>query len=182
MNQSQVTVGELELKYQAAPATLSPDVEIGDVLEVLEMIASCRTGECDFELLAHLGKTSVPKLCLILETCELLLLTRTNEKGIVYLTELGATFEQQPESRTRIMKERLSKIEPFLSAIELTNRKASTSTTEIVDMLDKKGTKWRDESDELNADVVHSLLVDWALTTGLLKYDGRADRFFKPPD
>ncbi|MCL4518112.1 MAG: AAA-associated domain-containing protein, partial [Thaumarchaeota archaeon] len=174
---SQATLGKGQ--SHAALLLLPADVEPEQVIEVLVVIATNKPGARLFELSARSKKRSIEYLLPILKTAELLHLIKIDEKGIVSLTELGAKFHELPSSRVQILREQLSLIEPFHTAIELATRRTGVSIAEIVEGLDRKGIRWHESDEEINLAIVHNLLVRWSIIGNLLTYDGRTAKFKK---
>ncbi len=113
----------------------------------------------------------------ILDTAEMLGLVK-NEDGEVYLTEFGQKFQKTAKSKVRLLRDQLSGIEPFRTALDLTSHNRSTTAREVAEALLEKGLKWH-YNHELNESLISALLIHWAIYAGLLNYDGKKGKFQK---
>ena len=116
----------------------------------------------------------------ILDTTEMLGLIEV-KKGIVSLTQLGLRFHKTHRNKIRLIKEQLSKLEPFKTAFEFSFHARSFSSTEVAENLSDRGIRWHHEPD-LNEAVVHGLLVHWAIYAGVLRYNGKTGKFERARD
>ncbi len=113
----------------------------------------------------------------ILDTGELLGLVKV-EKGDISLTEFGLKFQKTSKNKVRLLKDQLSKLEPFKTALELVAQKGRTSTTEVAEFLWGKDIRWH-HTPEINEKLVQTLLIHWAIYAGLLSYNGKTGKFLK---
>jgi len=101
-----------------------------------------------------------------------------SEKGDVFLTELGHKFQKASKNKVRMLKDRLSSIEPFRTALELASRSKWVTAEQVADTLSEIGIKWHYQP-ELNESLIKALLVHWTIYGGLMNYDGKSGRFQK---
>ncbi|MGA8903494.1 MAG: AAA-associated domain-containing protein [Candidatus Bathyarchaeia archaeon] len=113
----------------------------------------------------------------ILDAGELLGLVKS-EKGEVSLTEFGLKFQKTSKNKIRIIREQLSRIEPFKTALELSSKKRFISAGEVAEELTRRDIRWHHEP-ELNEALVKAMLIHWAIYAGLLTYDGKTGKFQK---
>ncbi len=151
-------------------------VRAGQVISLVEVTGGIG-GEVDAPRLADELGADIAVLLPILDAAEMLGLVRS-EKGDVYLTDLGHKFQETSTNKVRILKERLASIEPFRTALELASQKNYITADEVADALKEMGIKWHYQP-ELNETLVKTLLIHWAIYAGLLKYDGKSNRFQK---
>lgn len=115
----------------------------------------------------------------MLDAAELLGLVKT-ENGTVVLTEFGHRFQKTLTNKVRLLRERLSEIEPFRTALEMASRRRDVQSEDIAEELDTEGIRWHHQ-DDVNQSLVQALLLHWAVSAGLLTYDGRTGKFKKAP-
>jgi hypothetical protein len=84
----------------------------------------------------------------------------------VLITSLGSEFAKASEAKVRIIRSGLSRMEPFRTALHLLSRSKSVSALEVAESLGVM--KERD---------VLSLLIEWAISSGLLRYNGKTREF-----
>jgi len=95
------------------------------------------------------------------------------------LTHLGSKFYHAPRNKVHLVKQQISKIEPFKSAFELATH--GVSSAEVTQDLSERGIIWHHEP-ELNEAAIHSLLIHWAIYAGLLRYNGKNRKFQRHRD
>jgi len=100
------------------------------------------------------------------------------EKGEVYLTDAPLSLMSTPDAMTKILKGRLSGVEPFRSALELAAKGKPFTAAEVAAALANRSLEWH-HLPETNESRVKSLLVDWAINSNLLKYSGKSGTFEK---
>jgi hypothetical protein len=93
----------------------------------------------------------------------------------VFLTDLGLGFlKAEFQIKLAILRSRLRKTEPLASTIELLSKKS-------------KGANSKDVSEELTRRYgigefdpgrTRHVLIEWGVSTGLIEYDGRDDKFY----
>lgn len=113
----------------------------------------------------------------ILDAGEILGLIKV-EKGVVALTDFGSKFQKATKNKVRLVRDQLSKIEPFQTALEIGGREHLFTSVEVAEALSKRGIRWHHEP-EVNEAVVHGLLVRWAIYAALLQYNGKTEKFQK---
>lgn len=154
------------------PAT----VRAGQVISLVE-VAGGIGGKVDIPKLADELGADIAVLLPILDGAEMLGLVRT-EKGDVHLTELGLKFQKTSKNKVRVIKDRLAAIEPFRTAVELASRGKSIKASQVADLLAEMGLKWHYQP-EINESLIKALLIHWAISGDLLKYDGKSGKFQK---
>ena len=154
------------------PAT----VRGGQVISLVEVTGSIG-GKVDAPKLADELGADIAVLLPILDAAEMLGLVRS-EKGDVHLTELGHRFQRTSKEKLKILKDRIGAIEPFRTAVELASRGKPITASQVSESLAEIGLKWHYQPD-INESLIHTLLIHWAIYSGLLKYDGKSGKFQK---
>jgi hypothetical protein len=152
------------------PAT----VRAGQVISLVEVTGGIG-GKVDVPKLADELGADIAVLLPILDGAEMLGLIRA-EKGDVHLTELGLKFQKTSKNKVRVLKERLETIEPFRTAMELAVHGKQIKASQVAESLAEMGLKWHYQP-EMNEALIKALLIHWAITPGLLKYDGKSGKF-----
>ena len=121
-------------------------------------------------------QTDVDQILPIVKAAELLGFVKVSD-GECEVTEIGAKLTtSRSDIQKQIIKERISRIEPFATALQLAEESPEGFTAEdVAEKLSKKGNKYCID----NIDELHELLVDWLLYTELLEYDGDSRTFKK---
>ncbi len=158
------------------PVIMPANVRAGQIVALVEITGGLGS-TIDVSKLADEFAANIETLLPILDTAELLGLVRT-EKGDVSLTEFGARFQKTTKNKVRLLRETLSHIEPFKTALELANRKRSISVHEIAEALQERALRWH-HNDEMNEALIQTMLIHWAIYAGMLTYDGRVGKFQK---
>ena len=151
-------------KTHAMPA----DVRAGQVISLVEVTGGLGANVDASRLADELG-ANVAVLLPILDAAELLGLVRT-EKGDIYLTEFGLRFQKTSKNKVRLLTDRLAKIEPFKTTVELAAKYGEVTTSQVARSLAERGVTWH-HNPELNESLVRALLIHWALYAGLLTYN-----------
>ncbi|HYB03919.1 MAG TPA: AAA-associated domain-containing protein, partial [Nitrososphaerales archaeon] len=115
------------------PQIMPANVRAGQILGLVEVVGGLGTAVDAAKLADEFGADLVTLLP-ILDTGELLGLVKV-EKGDISLTEFGLKFQKTSKNKVRLLKDQLSKIEPFKTALELAAQKRSVSTGEIAEIL-----------------------------------------------
>lgn len=152
------------------------NVRGGQVISLVS-IAGEMGGRVDTPKLADELGADLAVLLPIIDAAEMLGLVRT-EKGDVYLTEFGQKFQKTPKNRLVMVKDRIAMIEPFRTALQLAAKGKPFRAEEVADELMEMGLKWHYQP-EINEKLVNTLLIHWAIYAGLLKYDGKSEKFQK---
>jgi hypothetical protein len=151
------------------------NVRAGQVLGLVEIVGGLGTAVDAAKLADELGGDLVTLLP-ILDTGEMLGLVKV-DKGDISLTEFGLKFQKTSKYKVRLLKDQLSKIEPFRTALEIVAQKASTSAADVAEVLWEKDIRWH-HTPEINEKLVQTLLIHWAIYAGLLSYNA-SGRFQK---
>jgi hypothetical protein len=154
------------------PAT----VRAGQVISLVEVTGGIG-GKMDVPKLADELGADIAVLLPILDGAEMLGLVRT-EKGVVHLTELGLRFQKTVKNKVKVLKERLATIEPFRTAVELASHGRPIKAHQVAESLEEMGLKWHYQPD-INESLIRALLIHWAISAGLLTYDGKSGKFLK---
>jgi hypothetical protein len=145
-----------------------PDVRAGQVISLVEVTGSLGSTIDASRLADELG-ADIAVLIPILDTAEMLGLVKS-ENGDITLTEFGHRFQKTARRKVQMLRELLSHIEPFRTAIELASREGSVSSAEVTDALAERGITWHHEPEQ-NQSIVQTLLIHWAIYAGLLTYN-----------
>jgi len=151
-------------------------VRAGQVISLVE-VAGGIGGRVDAPKLADELGADLGVLLTIMDAAEMLGLVRM-EKGDVYLTELGLKFQKTSTNKVKILKERLANIEPFRTALELASKRKSVTAREVAEDLAEMGMRWH-YLPEMNETLIKTLLIHWSIYAGLLRYDGKSEKFQK---
>ncbi len=152
------------------PANVRP----GQVISLVEVTGGLGSRVDTSTLADELG-ADLAVLLPILDAAELLGLVNS-VRGEVILTDFGAEFQKAVKNKVTMLKERLVKIEPFRTAVELAKRNGEITTRDVADELSLEGLKLHHQ-DDLNLTLIQALLLHWGIRSGLLKYDGRTGAF-----
>jgi NitT/TauT family transport system ATP-binding protein len=147
-------------------------VRTGQIMGLVEVTAELGA-LTDFASLADELGDDIDTLLPILDTAEMLGLVEV-KKGIVSLTHLGLKFHHASRNKMHLVKQQISRLEPFKTAIELAAH--GVSSAEVAGDLSERGMVWHHEQ-ELNEAAVQSLLIHWAIFAGLLRYSGKNGKF-----
>ncbi len=158
----------------SGPLLMPANVRAGQVLGLVETVGGLGTMVDVAKLADEFGSDLVTFLP-ILDTGEMLGLIKV-EKGDISLTEFGHKFQKTSKNKVRLLKERLSQIEPFKTALELAAQKGSVSTVEICEALWERGIKWH-HAPQINETLVQTMLIHWAIYADLLSYNGKTGKF-----
>jgi hypothetical protein len=159
------------------PPVMPANVRAGQVLGLVEITGGLGTA-IDLAKLADEFGADLVTLLPILDTGEMLGLIKV-DKGEVRLTEFGLKFQKTSKHKVKLLKEQLSKIEPFRTALKLAaGSKKGVTAREICEDLLWRDTRWH-HTPEVNEALVQTLLIHWAIYAGLLTYNGKTGKFLK---
>ena len=158
-------------------ALLMPgNVRAGQIISLVEITGSIG-GRVDAPKLADEMGADIAVLLPILDAAEMLGLVRP-EKGDIHLTELGLKFQKTSKNKLKLIKDRISAVEPFRTALALASRGKPITAAQVSDALQDMGLRWHYQP-EINESIVRMLLIHWAIYAGLLSYDGKSGKFQK---
>ncbi len=160
----------------AGPLVMPGNVRAGQVIGLVEITGGLGS-PIDVSKLADEFGADLAVLLPILDTGEMLGLVKV-EKGDVSLTDLGLKFQKVAKNKVRMLKDPLSKIEPFRTGLELAERNGSFSTAEIAEALREKDIRWHHKQ-EVNESLLQALLIHWAIYAGIFTYNGKTGKFRK---
>jgi hypothetical protein len=167
------------LANSTSSLVMPSEVRAGQVIGLVEITGGLGGlgSVIDASRLADEFGADLTTLLPIIDGAEMLGLVKA-DKGDVSLTEFGLKFQKTSKHKVKLLKDALSKIEPFKTALELLSSKKSVSVHEIADALKVKGVRWhyRDEINEMN---IQAILVHWAIYAELLSYNGKTGKFQK---
>ena len=156
------------------PPMMPAHVRAGQVIGLVEVTGGLGSIIDVSKLADELG-ADLTTLLPILDTAEMLGLVRS-EKGDVSLTDFGLKFQKMAKNKIRLLKDPLSKIEPFKSALDLVSKKKSVSAHDIAESLLERDLRWHHKA-EINEALIQALLVHWAIYAELLSYNGKTGKF-----
>ena len=156
---------------------MPPNVRPGQVIGLVEVTGGLGA-RVDVSTLADELGADLAVLLPILDAAEVLGLV-TNVGGEVHLTDFGAEFQKAVKDKVTMLKDRLTKVEPFRTALEFVTKRGEVTALEVADELTIEGIKLHHQPD-LNESLVQALLLHWGIRSGLLAYDGRDGKFRKP--
>ncbi len=150
-------------------------IEPGQLIEIAGALARLDTGSDVVKLRKLLGAKTDEMERLI--NASLLLGFARIHNGLISITERVTEVNSLPRNKKRqYLTERLSLVAPFRTAVEVAGKSKRFSSNKVADLLYKRELRWVEE-EELNGLLVHNILVDWAIFSGLLEYDGRTEMF-----
>jgi hypothetical protein len=152
------------------PANVRP----GQVIGLVEVTGGLGA-RVDASTLADELGADIAVLLPILDAAEILGLV-TNANGDVHLTDFGSEFQKEVKDKVAMLRQRLTKIEPFRTALEFATRRGQVTAREVADELAMEGIKLHHQMD-LNESLIQGLLLHWGIRSGLLAYDGRDGKF-----
>ncbi|MGI0078950.1 MAG: AAA-associated domain-containing protein [Nitrososphaerales archaeon] len=160
----------------ASPQIMPASVRAGQVVGLVEVTGGLGS-VIDVSRLADELGADIATLLPILDTAEMLGLV-TSERGDVALTEFGLKFQKTAKNKLRLLKDVLSKTEPFKTALEIGASKSSFSAQDVSEALLQRDIRWHHRN-EINESLIQALLIHWAIYGGLLNYNGKSGKFQK---
>ncbi len=152
------------------------EIEPGQIIEIVKQLEKPDSG---FKLtdLKRVLHVNADKLIRLINATQILAFTKIHD-GRVWLGKRGLELNKMPDhEKKKIFKERLSLVEPFRTALEIARKdRENLFSNKVSSLLYKKDLRWADD-EELNELLVHEILLDWSVFTGLFMYDGKTDRF-----
>ena len=165
------------LPSSGKPPVMPANVRAGQVIGLVEITGGLGTS-VDLAKLADEFGADLSTLLPIVDTGEMLGLVKV-DKGEVRLTEFGLKFQKMSKQKVKLLKDHLSKIEPFRTALKLaTASKKGVTIREICEDLLWRDTRWH-HTPEVNEALVRTLLIHWAIYAGLMSYNGKTGKFQK---
>ena len=159
-------------RSQVMPA----NVRAGQIIGLVEMTGGLGAPIDASDLAEEFG-FDIATLLPIIDTAEMLGLVRA-DKGEVSLTDFGLKFQKLAKRKVSLLKDQISQIEPFKTALDLVVSKKSVSARDVAEALQLKDIRWH-HTPELNEGLVKSLLIHWAIYAGILTYNGKTGKFQK---
>ena len=156
-----------------------PNVRGAQVIGLLDIIATVGPSTNVTKLATKFGN-DISILLPALEAAEMLgLLSRQNDE--IALTDFCVKFQTSPKPSTfkvQLLKDQLTKIEPFKTTLELLGQKSKVKTTDVANALGRMNVRW-DLKRELNESIIHGLLINWGTFADLFSHDGKTEEFRK---
>ena len=149
-------------------------VRAGQVLSLVEITGGLGM-PIDVSKLATEFGGDIQTILPILDTAEVLGLVTTS-RGDVSLTKFGEEFRKTPNQRIRLLAKQLLMIEPFKTAVMLADRRGGAKSEDIAAELYDMGVRWHHDP-EVNQGLVKEILISWAITSGILSYNGKSGKF-----
>ncbi len=152
------------------------NVRGGQIIGLVEMTGGLGSPIDASDLAEEFG-FDIATLLPIIDTAEMLGLVRA-DKGEVSLTDFGLKFQKLTKNKVASLRDRITPIEPFKTALDLAASKKSISARDVAEALQLKDIRWH-HTPELNEALVKSLLIHWAIYAGILTYNGKSGKFQK---
>ena len=159
---------------QERPPIMPASVRAGQVIGLVEVTGGLGTVVDASKLAEELG-ADIATLLPILDTAEMFGLVKV-EKGDVSLTDFGLKFQKTSKNKLKLLREVLSRIEPFKTALEIGSVKSTFAADEVAENLLQRGISWHHRQD-INESLVQTLLIHWAIYANLLNYNGKNGKF-----
>ena len=150
------------------------NVRAGQVVSLVEVTGGLGPKIDTHRLADELG-ADIAVFLPILDAAELLGLVK-KEKGEVSLTDFGLKLQKTSKNKVRLLRDQLSQIEPFKTALELASRNVEVTAQEVAEAAERHDIRWHHDR-ELNESLIQALLVHWAIYAGLLTYNGKTGKF-----
>jgi len=170
-------IQEIEFREGDVRKRLFPaDIDPGQVIEIVSELGKADSGVELTDLEKTLDINSVELACLVNAT-QLLSLTRIHD-GRIWISKQGIELNSctDIEKKKQLLNEGLRLVEPFTTALKLAKNEKIFSSDEVADLLSQEDLMWA-EDQEINEILVHRMLIDWLLFTGLLKIDEETNMF-----
>jgi len=170
-------MGKTPAKDGTKPQIMPGNVRAVHVISLVEEMGELGTGTHVNKPVEKIG-ADMGVLLPILEATETLGLVKS-EEGDLFITEEGLKFQGTTMAKVSILKDKLTSIEPFRTAVELASKRGSTSAGEVAQTLAERGIQWHYKPD-LNESLVKNLLIHWVIRAGLLSYNGKNGKLRSP--
>src|SRR5207249_2617226 len=121
------------------PMMMPANVRAGQVVGLVEVTGGLGPKIDTHRLADELG-ADIAVFLPILDAAELLGLVK-KERGEVSLTEFGLKLQKTSKNKIRLLKDQLSKIEPFRAALELASRNVEVTAEEVADVAERQDRK-----------------------------------------
>jgi len=160
-------------------AVFPPNVSSSQVMALLKSVKD-EGGKVDAAKLADDFGFDLKSMLPILNVAEMLGLI-TVDGGDITLTSLGSRIIKEGTSGFKLLKDNISRFEPFKTALELSKKSSYVTSREISEALKEKGIVFSEDEEE-NENMVEAVLVHWAIYANMLKYNGKTAVFSKASD
>lgn len=158
------------------PPIMPANVRAGQVIGLVEITGGLGS-VIDASRLADEFGADLTTLLPILDASEILGLVKA-EKGDVSLTDFGHKFQKASKFKVKLLKDALSEIEPFRTALDLLSKRKTVSVQEIAEDLKTRDIRWH-HKDDVNEFMIQTILIHWAIYAELLTYNGKSGKFQK---
>ena len=159
------------------PPVMPAHVRAGQILGLVEITGGLGSS-IDLAKLADEFGADLVTLLPIVDAGEMLGLIKV-DKGEVKLTDFGSKFQKASKQKVKLLKDQLSKIEPFKTALRLASEsKKGVTTQEVSEDLLRRDTRWH-HTHQVNESLVQTMLIHWAIYAGLMTYNGKTGKFQK---
>lgn len=164
-------VASRQQKSMVMPGNVKP----GQVISLVEVTGGMGP-KMDVPMVADEMGADIDVLFPIIDAAQMLGLVKL-ERGDLYVTEDGVAFQKATKQKVKTLKNRLSVIEPFKTALELASKQRWVTARDVAEALQQRGVRWHYQP-EVNESVIRELLIHWTIYAGLLAY-GKAGAFQK---
>ena len=157
---------------------MMPNVRGAQVIGLIDITFSLGPSTNLRKLASKFGN-DISTLLPSLDAAEMLgLLKRQNDE--IALTDLGLKFQKVPESISKIplLRDQLSKIEPFRTTLELLSHERKVRTSDIAKTLGRMNIRW-DLNRDRNESLIHGILINWGTFAGLFSHNSETEEFRK---
>jgi hypothetical protein len=153
-------------------------IEMGQLIEVVKALEKLDSGVKFLEL-GKILREDHEKLGRLIIATQILAFTKIHD-GRIWLSKRGERLNHSHYGqKIDLIKERMRIVEPFRTAVEVAKNENIFSSHRVASLLEDHDLSWA-EDEELNELIIHDILLDWSIFTGLLSYDGKKDRFSRP--
>lgn len=146
------------------------DAKLNRVLGMLSLLIKSK-GKLRLSELARLSRSQVDKLLPEVNAGKMLGLVKVSGVYIL-LTTLGKQLhEKDPEAKIKV-RDKLRRIEPFMSAYALSMKRDEVLAEDIARVIANKG-EYLNTDVRKSKTVIDSALMQWAITFGIVSYNGK---------
>jgi hypothetical protein len=154
------------------------DARFTRVMSILSVLNQ-NSGKLSLSDLSEESGTQVDMLLPQINAAKMLGLVKVKESD-VFLTKLGKALNRKVEGSESDVGRKLAVFEPFKAAISISRRKKSFTAEQVSDFMAKNEVYLHVDERE-NANLITTILLQWAIEFNLLAYDGERKVWSRKP-